>query len=220
MKHARFSRGVRTWFACAVAAAGALAAQGQARAAMMLHMDLNSVVVSAGDLGFQGIDHTGTLALSADSDAELAGLLIDGEEQGATSPLADLTGEIRLQNGAVVGGEMTVTLEDGSTYTAVIANPEGRVNTQALQGFTIDGLTGAGAFDQLPDGDSFGGVDLRPYFGEQRGGFDGAFFLFAYGPANGASDITADLELYLTVPAPGSVALGGMGLLLAFRRTR
>lgn len=219
MMHARVSRGVRTWFACALAAAGALAAHGHARAAMMLQMDLNSIVVEAED-GFRGVSHTGALTLSADADAELAGLLIDGQEQRPTANLSALTGQIDLVNGAVAGGEITVALGDGAVYTSLITTPEGRVNTQASQGFSIDGLTGAGAFDELPGGDMFGGVDLQPFLGPKRGGFEGSFLLFAYGPAEGASDFNADLELYLTIPAPGSVALGATGLLVALRRGR
>ncbi len=215
---ARDSRGVRTLLTCA-AAGGVLVLCGPADAAMTLHLDLNSVAVTAGG-GFDGETHTGDLVIAKDFDTDVYRLEIDGVSQSMSAALADLSGRIRLSAGTVIGGDFQVTLTDGTSYAAVIGSAEGDVSAHHGQGFMVDGLTGGGLFDDLAEGKHFGGVDVTPWL-DARGGLDGSFLLFGFGPNGQGFDSDANLELYLVaVPAPGTVALGSMAVVFGNRRKR
>jgi len=186
---------------------------------MTLHLDLNSVAVTAGG-GFDGETHTGDLMIAKDSDSEVYRLEIDGVSQSMSAALADVSGTVRLENGLVIGGDFVVTLTDGTSYAAMIGSGEGDVSRHHGQGFMVDGLTGLGAFDDLADGKEFGGIDVSPWL-DARGGLDGSFLLFGFGPDGQGYDSDTNLELYLVaVPAPGTVALGSMGFVYANRRKR
>lgn len=212
----RVSRGARAWSLVA-AAAGSVGLLSAADAAMLLQMDLNSIVVNAGST-FDGETHTGVLTLSADADASLTDVLIDGASQDFGDGLAALSGEIRLSQGVVLGGYVRVTTADGAVYAASIMPAFGDVSPQPGQGFSIDGLTGLGLFSNLPGETRFAGVDVSPFLGGRGGAIDGSFFLFGFGPNAQGQDTDADLELYLVIPAPGSVALAGVGAALGLRR--
>jgi len=216
---ARDSRGVRTLMACA-AAGGALGLCGPALAAMTtLHLDLNSITVTAGG-GFDGETHTGQLSIGMDGDSDVFRIEIDGVDQAMSAALSGLDGSIWLENGQVVGGSFLVTMSDGASYETVVGSGAGDVGSQHGQGFMVDGLTGFGGFEELVAGKDFAGVDVSPWL-EPRGGLDGSFLLFGFGPDAQGFDDDANLELYLTaVPAPGSVALGSMGIAFANRRKR
>lgn len=215
---ARESRGVRTFLTCAVAG-GVLGLCGPANAAMTLHIDLNSISVTA-DGAFDGETHTGGLIVGMDLDSELHRLEIDGVSQSMSAHLVGLDGNVQLENGAVVGGDFLVTLSDGASYAASVGSGAGDVSPQPGQGFMVDGLTGSGAFDELADGKDFGGVDVTPWL-DVRGGVDGSFLLFGFGPNASGLDSDVNLELYLVdVPAPGTVVLGSMGMAFANRRKR
>ncbi len=215
---ARDSRGVFTVLSCAAAGA-TLGLCEPASAAMMFQLDINSITVEAGE-GFDGETHTGTLTLSGDEDSVLQAILIDAFSQDMDASFADLTGEIRLENGDVVGGLIEVTLTDGTGYAALVGGGVGDVDTHSGQGFQVDGLTELGAFDELENGNEFGGVNVTPWM-DARGGIIGSFLLFSYEPDGSGIDTDVDLELYLrSVPAPGSVALGALAVGFASRRKR
>lgn len=219
MLNARTSRGVRTRLSCAIAGC-ALGLCGPAHAAMTLRMDLNSIVVQAAG-GFTGASHTGLLELSMDDDASIAGVRIDDVSQDLTAGLADVTGEIRLENGQVVGGRVLVTLTDSTTYTAEIGPDLGGVTPHVAQGFSVDGLTEAGDFEDLTDGMMYGGVDVSDWLAG-RGSLPGSFYLFAFDPRANGTDRDTNLELYLTAvaPSPGSVALGALAVAFSGIRRR
>ena len=190
---------------CVVALAGA--AQGQ-----MLQIDLNSLTADAGG-SFGGTSHTGTLAFFADANSALVGILIDGVAQTVTGDLGALQGTIELVNGVVVGGGFVIDATDGTQYLASIVGGSGRVNTQAGQGYRIDGLTFAGAFN----GPSFAGVDVSAWSGNQ---LDGSFLLHGYGPDGNGLDSTVELDSWVVVPTPASATLLALGGFLAARRRR
>jgi|GEM_PF-2358339 len=205
---------------CALAAGLAIAsASGSAHAGlMMMSFDLNSVMVEAED-GFDGVTDSGTLVLTQDSNSEIVDLRVNGAHQAMSSTLALLDGTIELENGAVVSGGLSVRLEDGSLYETTITRDDGRVAFSVAEGFTVDGETRGGLFDNLHSGLAFGGVDVSPWLG--RGELFGSFFLFAFDPNSEGFDRNANLEIYLFVPSPGAGALGLAGLAVgAIRRRR
>ena len=218
MFHARTSRGVRTLVSCG-AAGVLLSLCGSAGAAMTLRIDVNSLTVEAGS-GFDGETHSGVLNVMSDGDSTLEDMRIDAVSHGGDAGLAGLIGEIRLENGVVTGGGFELTLTDNTSYTALIGGGTGDVDRQQGQGFSADGLTDNGRFDDLTDGIEFGGIDVSEWF-EQRGSLAGSFYLFGFSPDATGADSDVNLELYLTaVPAPGSVALAGVGVMMANRRKR
>ena len=113
--------------------AGAIAVAGfafgmvpEASAETLLQIDLNSVVATVAVPGF-GVSYTGTITLSSDLDAVLAGIEINGVNQtiGAGFVLTSLTGTITTSSGGVTGGSFTIDVFDGTrtdTYTAMITS--------------------------------------------------------------------------------------------------
>ena len=125
-----------------VVTAGVVALSAGATAALM-QLDINGIQVNAGR-AFDGVTHTGVLALTDPAGGVLIDILVDGVSQGGAT-LANLEGEIFLTNGFVTGGYLMVMDGDGDTYFATIGEV-GRVNTQAGRGFRIDGITFSGVF--------------------------------------------------------------------------
>jgi hypothetical protein len=201
---------------CALAAPAALIAAPAEAGMMMLSFDLNSVVIEAED-DFDGVTDTGTLSLSRDTNAEIVDLRVGGAPRQLFSDLAELDGEIRLENGVVTGGSLMVRLADGSIYNAAISGDEGAVRFTVAEGFTVDGSTRSGSFLDLGSESLFGGVDVSPLAGQT--GLTGSFFLFGYDPDEDGFDADANLEIYI-VPPPGSGALGLAALALAGLRRR
>lgn len=190
---------------CAVAFAGV--AHGQ-----VMQIDLDSITTDAGG-SFGGTTHTGTLAISGDANSTLVGILVDGSPQAFNAGLGSLQGTIMLDGGNVVGGSFIIDATDGTQYLATINDGVGAVHTQAGQGFRIDGLTFAGAFNS----NTFAGVDVSAWSGNQ---LDGSFLLHGYGPDGNGVDSTVDFETWVTVPAPASAGLLALGGLFAARRRR
>lgn len=176
---------------------------------LQLQMDFDSLRVDAGG-AFGGQFHTGALQISADADAVLAAMLVDGGTVTPAPSLASFVGTITLFGGAVTGGQFDVSLTDGSTFTTLLTPGSGIVLPQAGQGFLIAGETAGGAFN----GASFGGVDVSGV-----GTPDGSFVLSSFGPD--ASGVDAASTLNLTVlPTPGPAALLGLCGLAGLARRR
>ena len=192
-----------------------------ADAAMMLSMDINSIsatFVPAPNAPDFDVLATGTVTISEDVNSSLVDIRLDGATQTLTSSLNTVFGFVDFVNGMVVNGRLGVTMQDGSTYVASIIDVAGRVNTQAGQGFTADGLTVSGAFSNLVGGTLFAGVDVSSF---QGANLLGSFLLHGFGPnANGFDDNT-DLEIFVTpIPSPGVLTLAGCMGCLGLRRRR
>jgi len=192
--------------ACLAAAVFMVGASGVS-ADQELQLDLNSLKAtftpSGGDSLPFTTSSTGTIALVDDSNTSLADILKDGASQTLTGTLKDFTGSITLSGGSVTGGSFSVEAYDvgsagsSKTYTASIKSSSGSVNTQAGQGFTIDGLTFSGLFS----GTSFAGVDVTPWDSNEP--LDGSFLEFAFNPSSTTGvDNDADVDLYVLVPLP------------------
>jgi len=194
-----------------------LSANPDARAGvMMLQMDLNSVVADAGE-PFDGLTHTGQVTLSADANASLNSVQIDGDTQSLSAGLDQFNATLSLDAGQIVGGDVSILLTDGSMFVASLTPSSGEVDTQAGQGFVIDSALFAGTFDNLVGGSLFGGVDVSPWNNAEP--LDGAARLFAFSPDGQGFDNNANFEVFIEVPSPGAVALP-MGLALTAMRRR
>jgi hypothetical protein len=194
-------------------------AAGSADAAMMLQMDVNSATVSA-DGAFAGVNHTGALTFGWTSEVTtLFDILIDDATTGASPVTASVSGMIQLVDGQVDGGFITVEAFDAGmmslgVFTTEILPGAGQVTEQAFVGYKIDGLLAGGSFDS----DSFNGVDVTEWRANEP--LDGSFLTFAYNPDAMGVDSAVDLDLWVNVPAPGAVALFGLGGIVALKRRR
>lgn len=209
-----------------VAGAGlAIAGASNVLAVTEVQIDVNSLSVQsqvsdgAGgwlNAAFGGTTHTGRLVLSDDANSVLAGVLLNNTTQTLSSSLASFAGVINLVGGVVMGGSLSVTNLDGSSYTASIVSGIGTVNVQVGQGFQIDGLTFAGLFS----GPLFAGVDVSPFFSVQP--LFGSLLNFAFSPDAGGHDADSDIDIWATIPLPASGGLAALGLagLAGVRRRR
>ena len=203
-----------------VVAAAACAFAASAQANSLLQIDLNSLTATASSAGFS-TSFTGTISLSHDGDSTLNGIKINGVDQtiGAGFVLSSLTGSITTVGGTVTGGSFSVSVFDGfttDTYSASITSGSGSINTQAGQGFTIDGLTFSGLFSST----SFAGVDVTLWDSNEP--LSGSFLNFAFDPGTGTTDSDADLDVFVVVPLPasGGLCLAGLLGLAGARRRR
>jgi hypothetical protein len=195
----------------------------------ILQLDLNGLGIhardSAGGLSsFGGLTHTGSVEIFfAPGVSMLAGVLSNANppgpfvDQGFNGSLTNIVGSIMLNNGQVTGGSLSVEVNGASAdpdyYTALVMPNSGAVHTFVGGGFTIEGLTFQGMFDDS----SFGNVDVTPWMG---GSLSGSFLQFNFSP-NASGSGFADIDAFVVAPAPGSlVGLGLGGLALARRRRR
>ncbi len=201
--------------AALVAAAGSGVAS-----ANVLQLDLNALqaqaVDGAGGNSFGGVNHTGSVMLTSGSLSHIADILLNGTAQNiAAGQLMSFSGQIDLVNGGVTGGNFALTLTDNSTFTANIVGGQGQVNTQAGQGFSIDGLITSALFSSNP----FAGVDITPWFAAQP--LSGSFIEFAFNPNASGFDGDTNLDVFVIVPSPLAGGMAGIGLMgLAARRRR
>lgn len=198
-----------------------------------LQMDINNMHFQALDSGgnatsFNGTSHTGAMRLDFDADFSRLvdisisdGLSGSGSGVGAVPTLTGFSGLINLSNGQVTGGNLSVTVEGGGTYTAQIGSGGG-VDNFVGGGFTIEGLTFDGNFSSA----DFGGVDVTPWFNGQDGpqSLLGSFLTFIFDPTAGG-DGYADMDLFVVVPLPpagwaGMATLAGVMGLGYIRRRR
>lgn len=195
--------------AMTAAAVAMLAGAGVASATTELQIDVNALTATAGP-GFS-TSYTGNVTLTTNVNSMLAGMLIDGVGQSFNGTLDDFNGTINLVNGAVTGGSFSVDVLESdavtvNTYSASIMSGAGAVGTQAGQGFTIDGLTFAGAFTSA----TFAGVDVSPWFNAQP--LTGSFLQFAFSPDAQGVDTQSDIDIFVTVPLPAGGAMAFVGL--------
>lgn len=190
--------------------------------AALMQLDINGIQVNAGR-SFDGVTHTGVLALTDPAGGVLIDILVDGVSQGGAA-LANLEGEIFLTNGFVTGGYLMVMDGDGDMYFATIGEV-GRVNTQAGRGFRVDGITFSGVFS-AGDADEggafiFGNTDVGALFGASafNESLGGSFLLTSFSPNANGFDQQADIDIFI-VPTPGSAFLAGLAGLAVIRRKR
>lgn len=208
-----------------VCTAGALAlSAGLASAAGIMQLDVNSLNAQALDSGgnttvFGGTTHTGAIRLSHSINSSLTEVLLNSVGQNiASGQLATFTGTINMVLGQVTGGSFALTLNNTDTFTTNIMSGFGQVNTQAGQGFSVDGLTFNGVFSST----TFAGVNIAPWFNTQP--LDGSFINFAFNPNANGFDSDADVDIFLRtgiIPTPLAGGMAGLGLFgLAARRRR
>ena len=203
---------------CVVSVVALLATAGLSHAGL-LQFDLNSLSSQAqgpggGNAPFNGVNHTGAVILASTANSTLADILIDGAGQNiAPGQLQSFSGVINLANGMVMGGGMSFTLTGGETFSAQIQSGVGQVNTQAGQGFRIDGLLS----NVTLSADPFAGVSITPFFNGQP--LEGAFLNFSFNPGANGFDAVTSLDIFV-VPAPLPGALLAMGGVFAARRRR
>jgi len=207
---------LRTCCAAATFAAGATAAT----AGTLLQLDINTIQAQSLDtLGgagaFGGVSHTGAIRLTAGPASTLTDVLLNGASQNvAPNQLTTFVAMINLVNGQVSGGQFDISLVGGETFSASVVNGVGQVNTQAGEGFRIDGLLTTAVFSDP----IFGGVDISPWFSGQP--LDGAFINFAFNPNASGFDGNTNVDIFLVpgAPAASTLALGLAGF--AGRRRR
>jgi hypothetical protein len=199
-----------------IAATAMFVATTSASAVNELRFDVNSLTIAtSGGGAFGGLIHTGTLTLTGDANTVLAGVLIDGSPVAFSYSTITLSGTISLTVGAVTGGSFSVTVDGTEIYSTSILSGVGSVNTQAGQGFTIDGLTFAGAFNTT----SWASVDVSPWDAAEP--LHGSFLNVAYNPNGSGLDVDADMEVFVVIPLPSAAGLASVGLIgLASRRRR
>lgn len=195
----------------------------------VLQLDLNGLGIHARDAAgglssFGGLTHTGSVEIFfAPGISMLAGVLASNNppgpfvDQGFSGALTDIIGTISLVNGQVTGGSLSVEVNGASAdpdyYTALVMPNFGAVHTFVGGGFTIEGLTFGGAFDDS----SFGNVDVTPWL---AGSLNGSFLQFNFSP-NASGSGFADIDAFVVAPAPGSLlGLAAGGLVLTRRRRR
>jgi hypothetical protein len=201
------------------AALALMASAGVASATQVLQIDVNSLTATAAP-GF-GLGYTGSVDLTTNGNTELAGILINGANQSISGTLDAFSGTIELVNGNVAGGSFSVSVLESdmmtvNTYSASISGAEGAVNTQAGQGFSIDGLTFNGTFSSAV----FAGVDVSDWFDAQP--LPGSFLQFAFNPNAQGVDADSDIDIFVAVPLPAGGAMAAAGLvgLAGVRRRR
>jgi hypothetical protein len=185
-------------------------------------VDINALRVGAENAAgapapFGGVTHTGALALTNDDNSLLVGVAIDGQSQVMTAGLVmTFAGRIELAGGFVTGGSFLVSMSDGSSFSASIVPGEGRVRTQAGQGYRVDGLLFNTVFaNSVPaNQNKFAGVDINAL---TRGGpIDGSFLNFGFLPDAAGVDRNADLDVSFvgdTAPMPAAAGLGLVGVI-------
>jgi hypothetical protein len=211
----------------AVAAAGLAFTASASAQVRMLQMDINSLGFQAQNAAgapgaFSGLNHTGALVLQ---DQVPPSVLNDiAVQTGGTGPflpqafsggLTDFLMTINLNNGTVTGGSLMVHV-GSSMYSANIL-PGGMVTNYVGGGFKVEALTGGGAFNSA----TFAGVNVADFFAAQGGaGLPGSFINFRIEPSVAGAGFS-DVDLFVSnIPAPGSLALLGLGGLIATRRRR
>lgn len=200
--------------------AGMAAIGAQASAASLLQLDVNTLTAQARDANnnnsaFGGTTHTGSVAFSANPNSVLGGVFIDGANQNiAAGQLSTFSGVIELVNGQVSGGSLAMTLTNSDTFNADVVPGQGQVTAiSGFGGFFIDGLIA----NVLFNANTFAGADIQSFFDQQP--LTGSFVNFQFNPNVNSRSNSTDIDIFV-VPAPASMALLGLGGLVAVRRRR
>jgi hypothetical protein len=170
-------------------------------------IDINSLSATYVGPGPFGVNSSGAINLTVDTNSVLAGVDLDGVGQSLSAGLLSFTGQILLNSGFVQGGSLSVVNSDGTSYTAQIVAGVGQVRVQAGQGFSIDGLTFQGLFN----GPSFAGVAIPQFFAAQP--LTGAFLTFKFRPDENGFDPDSDIDMFIEIPLPTGAGLASMGML-------
>lgn len=201
--------------AAIVAVAGAQTASAQ----LTLGLDVNdfeySFTDSSGAETFGGERHTGAMRWSMASDAPEESRVVDARmgEDGPFGLLHDVTlgsglrsfdAIIDLDSGRIRGGNITIALDNGDTYTADFAG--GKLISLGSSGYVLDGVTLGGAFSD----DQFGDIDVSEF--NDLDSLPGWSLAFRFNPTAAEASGTADAEVFVMVPLPPA-ALAGLGML-------
>lgn len=200
----------------AIAASSMIAASASAQAT--LAFDINNFNYqffdSSGAAGFGGDEHDGRVEWSyrTDPPTVIADARTGSEGRFGLLEPADLgqslknfTGNLEFTSGNVSGGSFTVTLDNDDTYTAQLNGASGSIQELTIGGWTLDGLTFDGEFND----EFFGDINVSELFAQSGApdGLPGAFFKFRFEPDASASG-TADMEVYVLVPLPPAAYAG------------
>ena len=201
-----------------------------ASATPVLQFDVNSFGAQArnaanANVPFGGTTHTGNVQFSLGSGV-LNGIFIQTVQFGpfnnagfAGSTLTGFTGQVNLNNGAVTGGSITMTISNGDSYTCGITPGTGSVTTFVGGGFKIEALTRQGFFNDA----QFGNVNVSPWFNAQgAGGLLGSLLQFNFNP-NASGAASSDMDLFVDVvplPAAGWMGLATLAGFAVVRRVR
>lgn len=156
-----------------------------------------------------------------DGDAKILDVLIDGTRQftgGADAPEFSFLLEIAFLNGDIVSGGLSVSHDQTGSENTYVATLSPGVNSILDIGggsFILGGLTFGGLWNN-PAG-TFLGVDISPWGSVQP--VDGFFANIAFEPDANNFDSDVDVDVF-QIPAPGTLALVGLGGLAAARRRR
>lgn len=196
-----------------------------------LQFDINSIGVQCINTGgaatnsFGGLTHTGSINFSLAGSTNLAGMFAQTvaggtwANQNFAGSLSSLTGSITLVNGNVTGGSFNIGVNgDTDAYTCLIQGGVGKVKSFIGGGYTVQGLTFAGAFSDA----QFGNVDVSSWFAA-NGALFGSFLEFNFDPdVNGAGFADMDIFVDSTVPLPPAAwaGLGTMGVIAASQWVR
>lgn len=202
------------------------AACASTNAQLVLQMDVNAMTVQACDsfgapVPFAGASHSGAVCLGFDpANTSLVDIFLRSgaggfASQGFSGTLTDFVGSVVLDNGFVQGGNIRVTVNGASAdpdiYVASIVPGVGSVKNFIGGGYTIEGLTFNGAFDDP----AFGNVSVAPFMG---GSLTGSFLQFNFFP-NAIGQAYADVDVFVApAPASGVVCLAASALLARRRR--
>jgi hypothetical protein len=198
-----------------------------------LHMDINSVTITAfnpttGKAGFGGLGWSGELQFSTNSNTVM-GMDIDGITGiGYNGSITSMSGDLTLAGGFLSGGAVTIDVKDASgntdaysydiiANTGLVTRPLSPLLFTAL-GYSLEGATDNGAFTNA----DYAGVNVQTW--KQDEPLFGDFFQFHYRPnAVTGVDNNADIDLFViadettsgappSTPLPGSLAGGLVGL--------
>jgi hypothetical protein len=135
--------------------------------------------------------------------------------------MTGFNGRINLTNGMVTGGDLTLTLNNGDSYTTQITSGVGAVSTFVGGGFKIESLTNGGRFNDA----TFGNVNAAAWFNNQGlNGLLGSLLQFNFNPtATGLA--SSDMDIFVNasvIPLPPSayIGLATLGGIMAVRRLR
>jgi hypothetical protein len=180
-----------------------------------LHMDINSVTISAYDstgttpVAFSGDTFTGQLQFGVNPDSVISTDIDDNPDDGFNAQLTGMTGDLQLTAGVLTGGSVTVTVQDGAatdSYSYNVTAGTGDVSQSPnlsvfdQLGYELAGATTGGTFANS----DFGGVDVQTWVNNEP--LSGDFFQFHYRPNGDGTDQGGDVELYVEAPLSPSGA--------------
>lgn len=197
----------------------------QADTITQLHLDINAVTISASSpITISNYStFTGHLSFAENSNTVMSVDIDNNPNVGFTGSISNITGNIQFMAGSVNGGSMTVTTNNGDTYTynlvpdtldTLYMSPNPAMF--AAMGFELGAATDQGMFANT----DFGGTDVSTWYNQQP--VDGDFFQFRYRPnLTTGIDMGGQLEIYAnatissgggpTVPLPASLYGGLLG---------